>query len=137
MLHDEGLENVFARHERHGAAARAAVRGWGLEALCARQGQESGVLTAVLMPEGHSADNLRKVVLEQSDISLGNGLSKVADRVFRIGHLGDFNDAMLLATLTGVERGLERAGVPHRKGGVEAAIKALDETPATALEPAK
>lgn len=129
MLHEEGLENVFARHERHGAAARAAVRGWGLETLCARQGQESGVLTAVLMPEGHSADNLRKVVLAQSDISLGNGLSKVADRVFRIGHLGDFNDAMLLATLTGIERGLARAGVPHLKGGVEAAIKALDETP--------
>jgi alanine-glyoxylate transaminase/serine-glyoxylate transaminase/serine-pyruvate transaminase len=137
MLHEEGLDNVFARHERHGAAARAAVRGWGLEVLCAQQGQESGVLTAVLMPEGHSADNLRKVVLEQSDISLGNGLSKVADRVFRIGHLGDFNDAMLLATLTGVERGLGRAGVPHRKGGIEAAIKVLDETPATALEAAE
>lgn len=133
MLHEEGLDNVFARHQRHGAATRAAVRAWGLEVLCARQGQESGVLTAVLMPEGHSADNLRKVVLEQSDISLGNGLSKVADRVFRIGHLGDFNDAMLLATLTGVGRGLDRAGVPHEKGGVDAAIRVLDESPGPAL----
>jgi alanine-glyoxylate transaminase/serine-glyoxylate transaminase/serine-pyruvate transaminase len=137
MLHEEGLGNVFARHARHGAATRAAVRGWGLEVLCARQGQESGVLTAVLMPEGHSADALRRTVLEQSDISLGNGLAKVADRVFRIGHLGDFNDAMLLATLTGVERGLARAGVPHDRGGVDAAIRVLDETPAPVLEAAE
>jgi alanine-glyoxylate transaminase/serine-glyoxylate transaminase/serine-pyruvate transaminase len=137
MLHEEGLDNVFARHQRHGAATRAAVRAWGLEVLCARQGQESGVLTAVVMPEGHSADALRKTVLEQSDISLGNGLSKVADKVFRIGHLGDFNDAMLLATLTGVERGLIRAGVPHKKGGVDAAIKVLDETPVAALHAAE
>ena len=133
MLHEEGLENVFARHARHGAATRAAVRGWGLEVLCARQGQESGVLTAVVMPQGHSADALRATVLEQSDISLGNGLSKVADRVFRIGHLGDFNDAMLLATLTGVERGLARAGVPHEARGVAEAIRVLDETEPPAL----
>jgi alanine-glyoxylate transaminase/serine-glyoxylate transaminase/serine-pyruvate transaminase len=137
MLHEEGLDAVFARHARHGAATRAAVRGWGLEVLCARQGQESGVLTAVLMPEGHSADAFRRVVLEQSDISLGNGLSKVADRVFRIGHLGDFNDAMLLATLTGVGRGLAKAGVPHEGGGVEAAVRVLDETPAAALRAAE
>ena len=137
MLHEEGLDNVFARHARHGAATRAAVRGWGLEVLCARQGQESGVLTAVMMPEGYSADALRATVLAQSDISLGNGLSKVADRVFRIGHLGDFNDAMLLATLTGVERGLARAGVPHEPGGVAEAIRVLDETEPPALAAAE
>ena len=137
MLHEEGLENVFARHQRHAAATRAAVRAWGLEVLCARQGQESGVLTAVMMPAGHSADNLRKVVLEQSDISLGNGLSKVADKVFRIGHLGDFNDAMLLATLTGVQRGLARAGVPHEAAGVSAAMAVLDETDPPALQAAE
>lgn len=137
MLHEEGLDAVFARHARHGAATRAAVRGWGLEVLCAQQGQESGVLTAVLMPEGHSADGFRKTVLEQSDISLGNGLSKVADKVFRIGHLGDFNDAMLLATLTGVERGLTRAGVPHQKGGLDAAIEVLDTVDASALKAAE
>lgn len=133
MLHEEGLDAVFARHQRHGAAARAAVRAWGLEVLCARQGQESGVLTAVLMPEGHSADAFRREVLAQSDISLGNGLSKVADKVFRIGHLGDFNDAMLLATLTGVERGLKRAHVPYKPGGIDAAITLLDETQPQAI----
>ncbi len=102
MLHEEGLENVFARHSRHGAATRAAVQAWGLEVLCARQGQGSGVLTVVKVPEGHSADAFRATALEHYDISLGNGLSKVADKVFRIGHLGDFNDLMLMATLSGV-----------------------------------
>ncbi|MCO6391739.1 aminotransferase class V-fold PLP-dependent enzyme [Aliihoeflea aestuarii] len=128
LLHEEGLDNVFARHQRHGAATRAAVREWGLEVLCRQQGQESGVLTAVLMPEGHSADRFRATALQHYDISLGNGLSKVADRVFRIGHLGDFNDLTLAGTLTGVELGLRKAGVPHRKGGVEAALEEL-ETP--------
>jgi alanine-glyoxylate transaminase/serine-glyoxylate transaminase/serine-pyruvate transaminase len=137
MLHEEGLDNVFARHARHGAATRAAARGWGLEVLCAQQGHESGVLTAVMMPEGHSADALRGTILEQSDISLGNGLSKVADKVFRIGHLGDFNDAMLLATLTGVERGLARAGVPHQAGGVADAIAVLDQTDITTMQAAE
>lgn len=127
MLHEEGLENVFARHARHGAATRAAVRAWGLEVLCATQGQESGVLTAVLMPEGHSADAFRATALEHYDISLGNGLSKVADKVFRIGHLGDFNDLMLMATLSGVEMGLARAGVPHQTGGVMAAMEHLKQ----------
>ena len=125
MLHEEGLENVFARHARHGAATRAAVQAWGLEVLCRQQGQESGVLTAVLMPEGSSADRFRAVTLEAFDLSLGNGLSKVADRVFRIGHLGDFNDLMLMATLSGVEMGLELAGVPHRTGGAAAAMDHL------------
>lgn len=125
MLHEEGLDNVFARHARHGAATRAAVRAMGLEVLCATQGQESGVLTAVLMPQGHSADGFRATALEHYDISLGNGLSKVADRVFRIGHLGDFNDLMLVGTLAGVEMGLDKAGVPHSPGGVSAAMDAL------------
>ena len=128
MLHEEGLENVFARHRRHGEAARRAVRAWGLDVLCARQGHESGVLTAVMMPEGHSADGFRKVVLENFNMSLGNGLSKVADKVFRIGHLGDFNDLMLMATLSGIEMGLGLAGVPHSPGGAQAAMEHLAET---------
>ncbi|MFY0692586.1 MAG: aminotransferase class V-fold PLP-dependent enzyme [Paracoccaceae bacterium] len=131
MLHEEGLQNVFDRHARHGAATRAAVRAWGLEVLCAQQGQESGVLTAVLMPEGHSADAFRATTLDRFDISLGNGLSKVADKVFRIGHLGDFNDLMLMATLSGVEMGLAASNVPHVSGGVQAAMDYLkDHAPA-------
>ncbi len=125
MLNEEGLENVFARHARHGAATRAAVEAWGLEVLCARPQNRSGVLTAVLMPEGHSADAFRAVTLENYNMSLGNGLSKVADRVFRIGHLGDFNDLMLCGTLSGVEMGLHDAGVPHARGGVQAAMDLL------------
>jgi alanine-glyoxylate transaminase/serine-glyoxylate transaminase/serine-pyruvate transaminase len=131
MLHEEGLDNVFERHQRHGRATRAAVRAWGLDVLCARQGQESGVLTAVLMPEGHSADAFRASTLANYDISLGNGLSKVADKVFRIGHLGDFNDLMLMGTLSGVELGLAKAGVPHEEGGVMAAmthLKTIDKS---------
>ncbi|MCL3883198.1 aminotransferase class V-fold PLP-dependent enzyme [Marivita sp. GX14005] len=128
MLHEEGLENVFARHDRHGAATRAAVRAWGLDVLCARQGQESGVLTAVVVPEGHSADAFRATTLKHYDISLGNGLSKVADKVFRIGHLGDFNDLMLMATLSGVEMGLAQAKIPHQTGGAQAAMEHLKET---------
>jgi alanine-glyoxylate transaminase/serine-glyoxylate transaminase/serine-pyruvate transaminase len=125
MLREEGLQNVFARHARHGAATRAAVEAWGLEVLCANPDHYSGVLTAVMMPEGHSADNFRAVTLKNYDMSLGNGLSKVADRVFRIGHLGDFNDLMLCGTLAGVEMGLRDAGVPHRAGGVQAAMDVL------------
>ena len=126
MLQEEGLENVFARHARHGAATRAAVRAWGLEVLCNKQGQESGVLTAVMVPEGHSADGFRATTLDHYDISLGNGLSKVADKVFRIGHLGDFNDLMLVATLAGVEMGLTKARIPHNAGGVGAAMAMLE-----------
>jgi len=125
MLHEEGLGNVFARHTRHGAATRAAVRAWGLEVLCAHQGQESGVLTAVKVPEAHSADAFRATALEHYDISLGNGLSKVADKVFRIGHLGDFNDLMLMAALSGVEMGLAKSGMPHNSGGIQAALEHL------------
>jgi len=133
MLHEEGLEAVFARHARHAAAARAAVRAWGLEVLCARQGQESGVLTAVMMPEGHAADAFRAATLAHYDVSLGNGLGKLADRVFRIGHLGDFNDLMLMATLSGVEMGLAKAGVPHAPGGVTAAMEHLKADDPTTL----
>jgi len=125
MLHEEGLENVFARHQRHGEATRRAVQAWGLEVLCRNPRHYSGSLTAVLMPEGHDADSFRKVVLESFDMSLGNGLTKLAGRVFRIGHLGDFNDLMLAGTLSGVEMGLERAGVPYRRGGVQAALDYL------------
>jgi alanine-glyoxylate transaminase/serine-glyoxylate transaminase/serine-pyruvate transaminase len=131
-LHAEGLPNVFARHERHAEATRRAVRGWGLEILCRNPAEYSPALTAVLMPvdasgASHDADAFRRVVLERFNMSLGTGLSKLAGRVFRIGHLGDFNDLTLLGTLGGVEMGLQAAGVPHRKGGVQAAIDYLAE----------
>ncbi|MFJ8950678.1 pyridoxal-phosphate-dependent aminotransferase family protein [Streptomyces sp. NPDC102381] len=125
MLEEEGLENVFARHSRHAAATRAAVRGWGLEVLCADEREHSGSLTAVLMPEGHDADKLRKIILERFDMSLGSGLGKLASRVFRIGHLGNFNDLTLAGTLAGVQMGLELAGVPVQRGGLEAALEVL------------
>lgn len=125
MLNEEGLENVFARHSRHGAATREAVRAWGLELLCTNPRHYSNSLTAVLVPSGQSADAFRKVVLDNYDMSLGTGLNNVADKVFRIGHLGDFNDLMLMGTLSGVEMGLIKAGVPHQSGGVQAAIDML------------
>ncbi|MDT8344769.1 MAG: aminotransferase class V-fold PLP-dependent enzyme [Thermohalobaculum sp.] len=125
MLLTEGLDTVFERHARLAGAARAAVDHWGLGILCAEPRHRSNVLTAVMMPEGHSADRFRRITLDAFDMSLGNGLSKVADKVFRIGHLGDFNDLMLMGTLSGVEMGLELAGVPHEKGGVMAAMRHL------------
>jgi alanine-glyoxylate transaminase / serine-glyoxylate transaminase / serine-pyruvate transaminase len=125
MLHEEGLENVFARHARHAEATRAAVRAWGLEIVCEVPEEYSSSLTAVLVPGGHDADRLRHVILENFDMSLGAGLSKLARRVFRIGHLGHFNDLMLMGTLSGVEMGLRLAGVPHKKGGVAAAMNSL------------
>jgi alanine-glyoxylate transaminase/serine-glyoxylate transaminase/serine-pyruvate transaminase len=125
QLLEEGLPNVFARHARHGNATRAAVRAWGLEILCANPDEYSNSLTAVLMPEGHDADAFRKRVLERFDMSLGTGLSKLAGKVFRIGHLGDFNDLTLMGTLAGVEMGLALAKVPHRAGGVDAAMASL------------
>ncbi len=131
ILLEEGLDEVFARHARHGAATRAAVRAWGLELLCVDPGEYSNSLTAVLMPAGHDADAFRAAVLENFDMSLGNGLGKVAGRVFRIGHLGGFNDLMLAGTLSGVEMGLALAGVPHQRGGVQAA---LDHLTAAAAE---
>lgn len=128
MLFAEGLQNVFARHQRHGEATRRAVRAWGLDILCAKPEQYSPVLTAVVMPEGHSADALRKIVLTHFNMSLGQGLSKVSDKIFRIGHLGDFNDLTLCGTLSGVEMGLAKAGVPHKAGGVQAALEYLAQT---------
>jgi len=125
MLLDEGLENVFARHRRFGDATRAAVRQWGLDLLPLDPREYSNSLTAILMPEGHDADRFRAIALERYDISLGAGLGKVKGRVFRIGHLGDFNDLMLCGSLAGVEMGLRAAGVPHRAGGVQAAMEAL------------
>jgi alanine-glyoxylate transaminase/serine-glyoxylate transaminase/serine-pyruvate transaminase len=126
MLLEEGLDQVFSRHQRLGAATRAAVRGWGLEVLCLDPAEYSPVLTAVLMPPGHDADQFRKVVLENFNMSLGTGLAKVAGKVFRIGHLGECNDLILLGALTGVEMGLAAAGVPHRAGGVAAAMRELE-----------
>jgi alanine-glyoxylate transaminase / serine-glyoxylate transaminase / serine-pyruvate transaminase len=125
MLHEEGLPNVFRRHARHGEATRTAVRTWGLEIVCENPAEYSNSLTAVFMPEGHNADRLREIILQNFDLSLGNGLSKLAGRVFRIGHLGSFNDLMLAGTLSGIEMGLELAGVPHRAGGVAAALNSL------------
>jgi alanine-glyoxylate transaminase/serine-glyoxylate transaminase/serine-pyruvate transaminase len=125
MLHEEGLENVFKRHDRHAAATRKAVQAWGLEVLCQEPKDYSSALTAVLLPDGHNADAFRAGVLQNFNMSLGNGLAKLAGKVFRIGHLGDFNDLMLLGTLSGVEMGLSLANVPHQKGGVDAAMNML------------
>ena len=122
MLLEEGLERVFARHRRLAAATRAAVNAWGLEILCLEPAEYSPVLTAVIMPAGHDADAFRKIVLERYNMSLGSGLSRVAGKVFRIGHLGECNELTLLGALTGVELGLAAAGVPHRPGGVAAAM---------------
>ncbi|HEY6865499.1 MAG TPA: aminotransferase class V-fold PLP-dependent enzyme [Burkholderiales bacterium] len=127
MLEEEGLQNVFARHNRHAEATRRAVRAWGLEILCAVPEEYSSSLTAVTMPAGHDADRLRKIILDAYDMSLGTGLGRLAGKVFRIGHLGDFNDLALAGTLAGVEMGLELAAVPHRKGGVLAALDHLAE----------
>ncbi len=125
VLLDEGLDNVFARHDRHAEATRRAVRTWGLEVQCLDPRHYSSSLTAVRVPEGHSADALRAIILEKYNMSLGNGLGILKDRVFRIGHLGDFNDLSLIGTLGGVEMGLRVAGVPHHTGGVQAAMDFL------------
>ena len=125
MLQEEGLENVFARHRRHAEATRAAVRAWGLEVLCLDPRDHSPVLTTVMMPDGHDADAFRATVLDRYDMSLGTGLAKLKGRVFRIGHLGNFNDLALMGTLAGVEMGLHDAAVPHRQGGVAAAMDVL------------
>ncbi|HEX2411983.1 MAG TPA: aminotransferase class V-fold PLP-dependent enzyme [Solirubrobacteraceae bacterium] len=129
MLREEGLENVFARHARHAAATRAAVEAWGLEVLCLDEREHSGALTAVLVPDGFDADEVRRIILERFDMSLGAGLGKLAGTVFRIGHLGDFNDLMLAGTLCGVEMGLRLAGVPVAGSGVEAALALLERDP--------
>jgi alanine-glyoxylate transaminase / serine-glyoxylate transaminase / serine-pyruvate transaminase len=126
MLLEEGLDKVFSRHQRLAAATRTAVNHWGLEVLCQEPREYSPVLTAVLMPPGHDADQFRQVVLDNYNMSLGAGLSKVAGKVFRIGHLGECNELTLLGALTGVEMGLSAAGVPHRAGGVAAAMSYLE-----------
>ena len=135
LLEEEGLSAVFHRHARHAEATRRAVTAWGLEVLCADPREHSNSLTAVLVPDGYDADRLREIILEAFDMSLGTGLGKLRGRVFRIGHLGHFNDLMLCGTLAGVEMGLHRAGIPHRPGGVTAAVEFLgsvvsDLTPA-------
>jgi alanine-glyoxylate transaminase / serine-glyoxylate transaminase / serine-pyruvate transaminase len=125
MLREEGLDNVFARHDRHAEATRRAVRAWGLEVLCLNPEEYSSSVTAVLLPSGHNADDLRKVILDRFNMSLGNGLGKLQGKVFRIGHLGDFNDLMLAGTLSGVEMGLALAEIPHKKAGVAAGLDYL------------
>src|SRR6187401_2932057 len=125
LLEEEGLDNVFARHQRHAEATRRAVRAWGLEVLAKNPAEYSASLTAVLMPAGHDADRVRKIILENFDMSLGTGLGKLAGKVFRIGHLGDFNDLMLAGTLAGCEMGLELAGAPIKREGVQAALQYL------------
>src|SRR3954469_12879714 len=122
MLHEEGLENVFARHDRHAEATRRATRAWGLEIWCKEPRHYSSSLTAIMMPAGHDADAFRKTALEHFDVSLGTGLSKLAGKVFRIGHLGDTNDLTIIGALAGVEMALPLGGAPHRKGGVQAGM---------------
>ncbi len=130
MLHEEGLDNVFKRHEKHALATRAAVQAWGFENVCKEEKDFSNVLTAVILPENHNADNLRKIILENFNMSLGAGLSKLAGKIFRIGHLGDFNDLMLMGTLNGLELGFEIAGIPYQKGGTAKATEILvDKSP--------
>jgi alanine-glyoxylate transaminase/serine-glyoxylate transaminase/serine-pyruvate transaminase len=135
MLNEEGLPNVFRRHARHAEATRAAVRAWGLEIVCEEPLEYSNSMTAVFTPAGHDADRLRKIILEHFDMALGAGLGKLVGKAFRIGHLGNFNDLMLAGTLSGVEMGLRLAGIPHKEGGVMAALNSL--TPAGKMsEPA-
>jgi alanine-glyoxylate transaminase / serine-glyoxylate transaminase / serine-pyruvate transaminase len=137
MLEEEGLENVFARHKRHGAASRAAAKAWGLDLVCLDPQAYSPALTAVMVPEGHDADAFRKAVLENFDMSLGTGLGKLKGRAFRIGHIGHFNDLMLMGTLSGVEMGLDLAKVPHRAGGVVAAMDILKKREVVAMPQSK
>ncbi len=128
MLFEEGLANVFARHARHAGATRLAVKAWGLQVVCLNPEEYSSSLTAVMLPDGQDADALRKVILERFDMSLGTGLGKLKGKIFRIGHLGDFNDLMLAGTLSGVEMGLALAGVPFTRGGAAAALEYLSST---------
>ncbi|MGQ0457109.1 MAG: pyridoxal-phosphate-dependent aminotransferase family protein [Hyphomicrobium sp.] len=128
MINEEGLENVFARHERLAEATRRAVKGWGLELQCRDAKYYSPAVTTVIMPEAHNADAYRKIVLDNFNMSLGTGLNKIAGKAFRIGHLGDTNELTIMGALTGVEMGFDLAGVPHKKGGVDAAMAFLAET---------
>ena len=128
MLKEEGLDNVFSRHKRHAEATRLAVQTWGLEVLCEEKEDFSNTLTAVLLPDGYNADEFRSVVLDNFNMSLGNGLSRLAGKVFRIGHLGDFNDLMLIASLGGIEMGLSKSSIPHQVGGTQAAMQFLKQS---------
>ena len=128
MLEDEGLENVYTRHQRHGEATRRAARAWGLDIVPLNANEYSDSLTALYTPAGHSADELRQVALERFNMPLGTGLGRFQNKVFRIGHLGDFNDLMLAGTLSGVEMSLDIAGIPHNKGGVATALDYLTES---------
>lgn len=132
MLDEQGLDEVFTRHDRHAEATRRAVRAWGLELLCGEPAEYSSSITAVMMPQGHDSARLLEVILDRYDMSLGVGLGKLAGKVFRIGHLGDLNDLSVLGTLAGVEMGLALAGVPHNAGGVESAMGYLTECTNTA-----
>jgi alanine-glyoxylate transaminase/serine-glyoxylate transaminase/serine-pyruvate transaminase len=125
LLEAEGLDNVFARHARAAEATRCCAHHWGLDIQCRNPAERSSTLTAVRMPEGHSADRLRAEILDRCNLSLGNGLGPLADKVFRIGHVGDFNDTSVVGVLAGVEMGLAACGVPHRPGGVDAAMTSL------------
>ena len=127
MLHEEGLENVFKRHARYSEATRIAIQSWGLEVFCSNKDRFSDVLTAVIVPDNKDADQLRKVILENFNMSLGNGLSKLKGKVFRIGHLGDLSDLSLLGTLSGVEMGLDLMNIPFQRGGVEKAREYLKD----------
>ena len=127
MLLEEGLDQVFSRHRRLADAARAAVKAWELELNALNPREYSNSLTAVLLPQGHDADEFRKVVLENFNVSLGNGLGRLSGKLFRIGHLGDFNEPMLLGTLGAIEMGLELTQIPHRPEGVRAAMNSLVE----------
>ena len=133
MINEEGLENVFARHERLAEATRRAVTAWGLEIQCRDPKYYSPAVTTVIMPDGHNADAYRKIVLDNFNMSLGTGLNKIAGKAFRIGHLGDTNELTIMGALAGVEMGFDLAGVPHKKGGVAAAMKYFADT----VKPAK
>ena len=128
MLNEEGLEKVFARHDRMAEATRRAVQAWGMEVLCNNPDEYSSVLTGVMMPDGVDADVVRKVILDNFDMSLGTGLGKLKGKIFRIGHLGEINELTLIGALAGVEMGLSLADVPHQKGGVAQAMAYLTET---------
>jgi alanine-glyoxylate transaminase/serine-glyoxylate transaminase/serine-pyruvate transaminase len=130
MLQDEGLDNVLARHARHAEATRRAVQAWGLEIVCLNPKEYSSSVTAILLPQGHNADEFRKLILDKFNMSLGAGFGPFLGKVFRIGHLGDFNDLMLAGTLSGVEMGLALKGVPHSRGGILAALDYLVQTSA-------
>jgi len=136
MLQEEGLDNVFSRHARHGEATRRAVKAWGLDILCSNPDEYSNSLTAVLLPAMHDADEVRRIILERFDMSLGTGLGRMQGRIFRIGHLGDFNDLALCGTLCGVEMGLSAAAVPIKRQGLAAALEVLEGHSAVSLRQA-